>query len=70
MAKKLGRIAGWDSPDVNTRRVGGLATRSFAEVERSTFFQKEALMEKFEKCKDDELMGTETYYPSKGACFR
>ena len=30
---------------------------------------KEALMEQI-PCKDHELMGTDTYYPPRGACFR
>ena len=64
-----GKIAGWDSPDVNTRSVGGYKSVLFDDFETSTFFLKEALMEKID-CKDHPLMGTDTYYPATGACFR
>ena len=64
------RIAGWDSPDVSTRNIGGLLSRSFAEYETSTFFQKEVLMEKMDCLDDPFFMNTNTYYPPKGACYR
>ena len=75
------RIAGWDSPDVNTRNIGGLNTKSFVEYERSTFFQKEALMDEVTDCQEptdqyDDLTPSELasyikpYYPPKGKCFR
>jgi len=75
------RIAGWDSPDVNTRNIGGLNTKSFVEYERSTFFQKEALMDEVIDCQEpadqyDDLTPSERasyikpYYPPKGKCFR
>ena len=63
------KIAGWDSPDVSTRNIGGFKSKSFEEFEKTTFFMKEALMEQI-PCKDHELMGTDTYYPPRGACFR
>ena len=64
-----GRIAGWDSPDVNTRNIGGYKSVTFDEFETDTFFLKEVLMEKID-CTDHPFMDTNTNYPSKGACFR
>ena len=58
-----GRIAGWDSPDVNTKNAGVYIP------EVLTFFPKEAMMEKV-PCTDHPFMETNTYYPRKGACFR
>ena len=69
---QTGTIAGWDSPDIATRNIGGLKSRSFAEYETSTFFQKEVLMQKVE-CLDHQFFmntSTSTYYPPRGACFR
>ena len=66
----LSKIAGWDSPDVRTRNIGGFQKYSFEEFETTTFFLKEAVMEQIKDCEDHPRMGSNTYYPPKGLCFR
>ncbi len=68
--KSLSKIAGWDIPDVRTRNIGGFQKYSFEEFETTNFFLKEAVMEKIDNCADHPYMGSNTYYPPQGLCFR
>ena len=71
-SNETSRLAGWDSSDSDIRYIRGSLdlSRTFEEFGGATSFQKEVLMEKVD-CKDHPLfMGTDTYYPPRGACFR